>query len=172
MEETIYRKAEEELRNESMSFELPEYLQIPDVGLYLDQVTKYINRYLRFLSGVPLTGSMISNYVKQGIIRNPVKKQYDRDQIALLMFVAVAKTILSLEDIKTIIHTGLPDDPSSKYSLFLSVMRNSMEKIFSGIENGFAPADLTGHVLYTALEKIHIAMLISKAGNAEKAKEK
>ena len=29
------------------NFKLPVYEEIPDVGLYLDQVTKYINGYLK-----------------------------------------------------------------------------------------------------------------------------
>ena len=40
---------------------LPNYDQIPDVGLYLEQVTKYLNAYLEPLGCAPLTGSMISN---------------------------------------------------------------------------------------------------------------
>ena len=42
---------------------------------------------------------MISNYVKKKIINNPVKKQYGRDQIAALIFIAVAKSVLSLDNI-------------------------------------------------------------------------
>ena len=40
---------------------------------------------------------MISNYVKKGLIANPVKKQYGREQIAYLFFIAVAKSVLSLD---------------------------------------------------------------------------
>ena len=40
---------------------------------------------------------MISNYVKKGLIANPVKKQYSREQIAYLFFIAVAKSVLSLD---------------------------------------------------------------------------
>lgn len=81
-------------------FHLPRYSEIPNVGLYLDQVTKYINEYLTELGQCPLTNSMVSNYVKKGIIPSPVKKQYCRDQIAHLVFVALAKNILSLDDLE------------------------------------------------------------------------
>ena len=40
---------------------------------------------------------MVSNYVKKGLIRNPVKKQYGREQIAYLIFIAIAKNVLSLD---------------------------------------------------------------------------
>ena len=78
-------------------FRLPRYEEIPNVGLYLEQTAKYINEYLAPLGDYALTGSMISNYVKKGLVSNPVKKQYDREQIAYLFFIAVAKTVLSLD---------------------------------------------------------------------------
>lgn len=80
-------------------FSLPHYNEIPGVGLFLEQVAKYINEYLEPLGEAGLTGSMISNYVKKDIIDNPVKKQYSREQIAYLIFIAIAKLVLSLDDI-------------------------------------------------------------------------
>ena len=79
------------------NFRLPRYEEIPNVGLYLEQTTKYISEYLAPLGDYGLTNSMISNYVKKGLVANPVKKQYDREQIAYLFFIAVAKTVLSLD---------------------------------------------------------------------------
>ncbi|MBQ3503411.1 MAG: DUF1836 domain-containing protein [Oscillospiraceae bacterium] len=84
-------------------FHLPRYNQIPNVGLYLDQVTKYICEYLAPLQENAITGSMISNYVKKGLLSNPVKKQYSRDQIAYLMFIALAKSVLSLDSLTLLI---------------------------------------------------------------------
>lgn len=78
-------------------FRLPRYEEIPTVGLYLEQVTKYIAEYLDPIQEGALTSSMISNYVKKHLIENPVKKQYSRDQIAYLIFIAVAKNVLSLD---------------------------------------------------------------------------
>lgn len=78
-------------------FCLPRYNEIPNVGLYLEQTTKYICEYLAPLGEFSLTSSMISNYVKKGLIANPVKKQYSREQIAYLFFIAVAKSVLSLD---------------------------------------------------------------------------
>ena len=78
-------------------FRLPRYNEIPNVGLYLEQATKYVCEYLAPLGEYNLTPSMISNYVKKGLIANPVKKQYGREQIAYLFFIAVAKSVLSLD---------------------------------------------------------------------------
>lgn len=84
-------------------FHLPDYREIPNVGLYLEQVTKYVAEYVEPLTGITITSSMISNYVKKKIISNPVKKMYDRDQIAYIIFVAIAKSVLSLENIQRMI---------------------------------------------------------------------
>ena len=46
------------------SFRLPRYAQIPNVGLYLEQVVRYINACLTPLGEPELTSSMVSNYVK------------------------------------------------------------------------------------------------------------
>ena len=81
-------------------FTLPRYDEIPNVGLYLEQTAKYISEYLDCLGDFTLTRSMISNYVKKGLITNPVKKQYDREQIAYLIFIAVAKNVLSLDALR------------------------------------------------------------------------
>jgi len=78
-------------------FRLPRYNEIPTVGLYLEQATKYVCEYLAPLGEYTLTPSMISNYVKKGLVSNPVKKQYGREQIAYLFFIAVAKSVLSLD---------------------------------------------------------------------------
>lgn len=84
-------------------FKMPEYETIPDVGLYLEQASRYVSQHLEPLGNLSLTNSMISNYVKKGLISSPVKKQYSQEQIAYLLFIAVAKTVLSLEDIQLLI---------------------------------------------------------------------
>lgn len=50
------------------AFRLPRYAQIPEVGLYLEQVVRYINARLAPLGEPELTGSMVSNYVKQKLV--------------------------------------------------------------------------------------------------------
>ena len=80
-------------------FHLPRYQDLPNMGLYLEQTTKYINHFLAPLGCIEITSSMISNYVKKGLIPSPVKKQYYADQIAYLFFIAIAKQVLSMENI-------------------------------------------------------------------------
>ena len=89
-----------EIAESIQALRLPAYDEIPTVGLFLDQTAKYISEYLMPLQDQALTGSMISNYVKKKMISNPVKKQYSRDQICYLLFISVAKNVLSLEEIQ------------------------------------------------------------------------
>ena len=81
------------------AFRMPRYREIPDVGLYLDQTVKYINRRLAPLECLDITSSMVSNYVKKGYIASPQRKQYSADQIACLFFITIAKSVLSMENI-------------------------------------------------------------------------
>ena len=94
---TMKAEIKQQLAESVRTFRLPRYAEIPNVGLYLEQATKYVCEYLAPLGEFSLTPSMISNYVKKGLIANPVKKQYGREQIAYLFFIAVAKSVLSLD---------------------------------------------------------------------------
>ena len=84
-------------------FRLPRYAEIPSVGLYLEQTIKYINTFLSPLGCLELTSSMVSNYVKKGLIPAPVRKQYYPEQICYLFFVALAKNLTSIENIDLLI---------------------------------------------------------------------
>ncbi len=88
------------LAQDAAQFHLPRYAQLPDMGLYLEQTTKYINQCLIPLGCMEITGSMIRNYVKMGLIAKPQQKQYYADQIAHLFGITILKTVLSLEYIK------------------------------------------------------------------------
>lgn len=100
-------------------YRFPRYREIPDVGLFLDQVVKYINSTLEPLASNMITSSMISNYVKKGLIDSPVKKQYSREQIAYLIFIAMAKSVLSLEDIQLFIEVQKKTyKPKTAYEFF------------------------------------------------------
>lgn len=112
-------------------FSLPDYESIPDVGLFLDQVTKYLCEYLKELNSFSVTGSMISNYVKKGLVANPVKRQYGREQIAYLFFIVIAKTVLSLEDIQLLIQLQKQTHPVwEAYTYFRRELSRVLNTVF------------------------------------------
>ena len=81
-----------------------EWEQIPDLGLYMDQVVTFITRMYEPLYGEDIHGylspSMINNYVKSKLIPRPTGKKYSREQIALLTMIVALKQTSSMEDIR------------------------------------------------------------------------
>lgn len=113
------------------AFRLPRYREIPDVGLYLDQTVKYINRYLAPLGCMEITTSMVSNYVKKEYISSPAHKQYNAEQIAQLFFISVAKSVLSMENIARLLTRQREHyTPESAYDYFCGELENLLQCTF------------------------------------------
>ena len=124
-------KTREKIAEPARIFHLPKYEDIPDVGLYLEQTVKYINSYFDSFDGMNLTASMVSNYVKKGLVANAVKKQYYREQIAYLFFIAVAKNVLSMENLALFIQIQKESYTVKKaYDYFCAELENVMEYVF------------------------------------------
>ena len=112
-------------------FRLPRYTEIPAVGLYLEQTAKYISEYLDGLMENSMTVSMISNYVKKHLIDSPEKKQYAREQIADLFFIAVMKSVLSLDDLKAFLGIQRATYPAERaYNYFCDELENILSFVF------------------------------------------
>ena len=114
------------------NFKLPAYAEIPDVGLYLEQVVKYINTCLSPLACLEITPSMVSNYVKHGYIERPVKKQYSAKQIAYLIFIAITKTVLSMENIMILFEIQKQQyEPDLAYNYFCKEFETKLKTVFN-----------------------------------------
>ncbi len=96
--------------------------QIPDLGLYMDQVITFITRMYEPLYGQEIHGylssSMINNYVKSRLIPRPTGKKYSREQIALLIMIVVLKQSSSMEDIRRMLALGEADTVEGLYNSF------------------------------------------------------
>ncbi len=124
-------QADQTMLNAVQSFRLPRFDEIPDVGLYLEQTVKYVNEYCRALGGATLTSSMVSNYVKMGLVENAVKKQYGRTQIATLIFIAVVKSVLSLENIRLMVELQKKSyDGRAAYDYFCGETEGAVANVF------------------------------------------
>lgn len=123
------------LKETVSGFRLPRYDEIPDAGLYLEQVTQYINGFLLPVGCAEITPSMISNYVKKGFIESPQKKQYHAEQIAYLMFIAITKNVLSLENIVALFQMRkLRYTLPMAYDYFCIELENMVEFVFGNKE--------------------------------------
>lgn len=122
-------------------FQLPAYTEIPDVGLYLEQVTRFINQSLEDFPDMQATSSMVSNYVKLKMVSRPVKKMYSREQIASLLFIVLAKTVLSMDNIRKLFAMiGETAGMEAGYEYFRKCMAAALvsfseEKVASGKRN-------------------------------------
>lgn len=79
---------------------------IPNIDLYMDQVTTFMDEHLaegkRFPDDKILTKTMINNYTKNQLLPPPYKKKYSKDHMLLLIFIYYFKNILSINDIRSI----------------------------------------------------------------------
>jgi len=140
------------------SFRMPRWRELPDVGLYLDQTVKYINRYLAPLGCMEITASMVSNYVKKGYITNPVRKQYNAEQIACLIFIAVAKAVLPMEHIVRLFDMQRQAYPSDvAYDYFCVELENILQYIF-GLREDMEDSGTTDSQAKTMLRATIIAV--------------
>ena len=116
--------------NRMQEFRMPRYHEIPDVGLYLEQTIKYINSCLAPLD-IAVTASMVSNYVKKGYVDRPIKKEYYAEQIAYLLFLALAKQTLSMENIAALFALQKKTYPGEvAYNYFCDEFENLIQYVF------------------------------------------
>ncbi|SHH69946.1 DUF1836 domain-containing protein [Clostridium grantii] len=80
---------------------------IPDIDLYMDQVTSYMDSVLDNVKidedDKVLTKTMINNYVKAKIIEKPNKKKYTKNQIMELIMIYHLKNIIPISDIDNLL---------------------------------------------------------------------
>lgn len=81
---------------------------IPNIDLYMDQVTTFMESKLKNTSRNPeadkiLTKTMINNYAKNDLLPPPVKKKYSKEHVLMLIFIYYYKSILSINDIQTLL---------------------------------------------------------------------
>ena len=102
---------------------LPGWNELPDIGLYMDQVVTYLSR--TFQSTLPkgeITKAMVNNYVKFGLVARPVKKKYDRTHMATLLILCVLKQALNMENIRGILNLLFKDGIEDGYARFCSAV--------------------------------------------------
>lgn len=120
---------------EIISYRCPRWNELPDIGLYIDQVISILEKNLRiFSSGSDqklITPTMINNYVKQKMIPAPINKRYDRRHVANLTAICMFKRFISLSDIRAIRERMLESFSTEDcYDLFCSEFERSLMSVF------------------------------------------
>ncbi|MGS0765617.1 DUF1836 domain-containing protein [Syntrophomonas curvata] len=113
---------------------------IPDIELYIDQVTDFFEKKLslqkRHSKDKLLTKTMINNYAKAGILIPPRRKKYSRQHIALLLLLYNSKQVLSINDI----------------SLLFSILRKPVDKHNEAEDAG---SNIWIDLVYTLVQEIN-----------------
>lgn len=114
-------------------YSLPEWDELPDIDLYMDQVITLLSKYLDIFHKVSnaeksVTPAMINNYVKLGTIPPPVKKRYSKIHLAYLIIVCTLKQTLDMSTIQKIVPVGLEECEVKE--LYTSFVKNQ-EKAFA-----------------------------------------
>lgn len=80
---------------------------IPEIELYMDQVTTFIDdklkAYKRNTDDKILTKTMINNYTKDKLLPPSNKKKYSKNHMILLILIYHLKSILSINDIRLLL---------------------------------------------------------------------
>ena len=81
---------------------------IPNIGLYMDQVTTFMDEQLeackRYDDDKILTKTMINNYAKNNLLPAPEKKKYSKEHVLTLLFIYYFKNLLSISDIQALLN--------------------------------------------------------------------
>ena len=131
-------------------------MDIPDIGLYMDQVTTFMDTHLKNTTREPatdkiLTKTMINNYAKNNLLPPPSKKKYSRDHVLLLIFIYYYKGILSISDIQELLQpitqryfeNGKTYDLTRVYEEVFSLEREQKDVLKADVEEKFQIAQKT-----------------------------
>lgn len=96
-------------------YQLPRWEDIPDIGLYMDQVLTLLKQYLDFLppelkDDQFITAATINNYVNKKYMPKPNNKRYYRIHIAYMIMICTLKHCLSISLLQKIIPMGIEED--------------------------------------------------------------
>lgn len=135
---------------------LPNWEDIPNEGLYKLELISYVKNILSplFIYGEDfITSSMINNYVKQGHIKEPVKKKYYRDSISQLLVIIIFKQAIQIEEISKGIAIEVETFTlKGVYDRFVEIFQDAKEKVLKDFDNKvsieFSTKDHHDKVLY------------------------
>lgn len=111
---------------------LPQYQDLPDIPLYMEQLIYYLKSESKILEtssyDTQISSSMINNYVKAKIVDKPEKKKYSKAQISELLEIIYLKEVLSLPEIKQIFDITYTKDKEKAYKDYAETKKQATKK--------------------------------------------
>lgn len=90
------------------NYKLPAWKELPDIGLYMDQVIALLGQYLDFIpmedsKDKPVPPTTINNYVRLKVMPAPEKRKYYRVHIAFLIMIFTLKQGISINGLQQLL---------------------------------------------------------------------
>ena len=126
---------------------------IPNINLYMDQVTTFMEEQLqstkRHKDDKILTKTMINNYAKNNLLPPPVKKKYSKEHVLLLIFIYYYKGIIPMNEIQTLLkpltdryfQNGQVFDLESVYKEVVVLEKEQLEDLKKDVVEKFRRAE-------------------------------
>ena len=126
--------------------------EIPDLEIYMDQLTTYLDKRLNFYSregDAPfVTKSMVNNYSKAGLLPPPLAKRYNRIHVMTLALVCQLKRLFTIQDLGKLLAPVTGEEGTGRlYRLFLEAQGEAFaktpelaEQLLSALEDEEDPA--------------------------------
>ncbi len=94
------------------NYSLPAWKEIPDIGLYMDQVVVLLSGYLNFIpeevpTERPITPTTINNYVRLKVMPAPERRKYYRRHIVYLITIFTLKQSASIASVQRMLPLDL-----------------------------------------------------------------
>lgn len=102
------------------NYKLPAWKELPDIGLYMDQVIALLGQYLDFIpvedqKNKPVTPTTINNYVRLKVMPAPEKRKYYRIHIAYLIMIFTLKQGTSINGIQQLLPITADEEEVRKF---------------------------------------------------------
>ena len=140
---------------ERLSQERPaQWRDLPDIGLYMDQVVSYMPRQLiSYAGGDALTPAMVNNYIKDGLLPRADGKKYGRTHLAYLTAICVLKRVMSTRDMDLLIREELQGDRpiSDGYAAFCGSLNKALNAVADEMEDRTGEEELADAAIHFAL---------------------
>lgn len=116
---------------ELMDFHCPRWEELPEKELFNPEVVDYVSALLSpLMPGEKiLTGTMIQNYLKWGILNKGAGRKYNREQIATLIVLSIYKQILPIGDLRKGMDLMLSkSDSATAYNRFAEALEQAIRR--------------------------------------------
>lgn len=161
------------------SFHLPKWEELPDFPIYIDQVIYYVEQHIGVLyynDEKFITNSMINNYVKNGIVEAPVKKKYEREQVAYIIIICLLKKAYTLDEISQLFDVQMKSFTTERaYNYFCKEFETCLSSIIYKNEIEHIPSNsdktdivyLLHNTVLALTHKIYVQYLLNYKKNQE-----